>query len=589
MHSKTFHWLLIVAIMLAALPVMASQAGTAAAQATCGTAPAPRLSIGQTARVVVSSGTGNNLRSGPSATGTTVLGVMPEGEIFTVIAGPQCAENFWWYEVRRWDGQTGWTSEGVSGDYWVQPWPFPGATIPTGTAPDLPNAEIAYFRGDALAMTAYAMGADGTNARMLGGQVAADNVLAWSSTGRVAYSDGSNIWVVGETDVINLTNTTGASNYQPAWSPDGTQIAFVSNRDGNAEIYVVAVSGGALRRLTNDPAEDLMPAWSPDGTRLAFVSTRTGSMALFMLGVAGTPAEAVTADAAIDVMSPAWSPDGTQIAYIGAGEDQAALYTIQPGGIPLTLTTTESVLHFAWAPDGSRIAYAAEVPAGSGAQEVFSVRPDGTDRLQYTVDGGTVAGVSWSPDGNWIAFAKGVAGARDIFTLRAAGFGLANLTNSPTVDETHPTFQPASTPGILQPPTPVPGTTPAAPTNPAAQDLLLIYDAAVPVFTLKNVSGQYIDLTPLSFSGAGMTVSTAIWADYSSSPINAFMPNACLMVWRFGLPEQPTPAECGTARQGWTSDQVSMFWTGPEFTVLYNGAPVATCQSAAGRCDVDLP
>ncbi len=67
-------------------------------------------------------------------------------------------------------------------------------------------------------------------------------------------ADGSN--------VLNLTNAVGLDD-QPAWSPDGTKIAFRSNRDGNFEIYVMNVDGTGQTRLTNDPAEDTDPAWRP--------------------------------------------------------------------------------------------------------------------------------------------------------------------------------------------------------------------------------------------------------------------------------------------------------------------------------------
>ena len=62
---------------------------------------------------------------------------------------------------------------------------------------------------------------------------------------------------------VNLTNSPGVDGGFPAWSPDGTRIAFVSRRDGDAEIYVLDADGSGVKRLTSDPANDRSPVWSP--------------------------------------------------------------------------------------------------------------------------------------------------------------------------------------------------------------------------------------------------------------------------------------------------------------------------------------
>ena len=74
-------------------------------------------------------------------------------------------------------------------------------------------------------------------------------------------------------------------NWLPAWSPDGTRIAFSSTRDGNPEIYVVNRDGSNLRRITNHPGIDITPTWSPTGTQIAFTSDRTGTPQIYVVGV----------------------------------------------------------------------------------------------------------------------------------------------------------------------------------------------------------------------------------------------------------------------------------------------------------------
>ena len=91
----------------------------------------------------------------------------------------------------------------------------------------------------------------------------------------VMNSDGSN--------VNRLTPQDSSDSYQPAWSPDGTKIAFGSNRDGNGEIYVMDVNGANVVRLTTHSAEDGQPAWSPDGSKIAFVTARDGNAEIYLM------------------------------------------------------------------------------------------------------------------------------------------------------------------------------------------------------------------------------------------------------------------------------------------------------------------
>lgn len=75
--------------------------------------------------------------------------------------------------------------------------------------------------------------------------------------------------------------TSTGLNQDPAWSPDGTRIAFASNRSGAIELWIMSATGTGLRQLTTK-GWNFDPSWSPDGTRIAFVSTRTGSEQIFV-------------------------------------------------------------------------------------------------------------------------------------------------------------------------------------------------------------------------------------------------------------------------------------------------------------------
>ena len=82
--------------------------------------------------------------------------------------------------------------------------------------------------------------------------------------------------------VGNLTNN-AANDYFPSWSPDGTKIAFGTDRDGNYEIYVMNVDGSNLINLTNNAATDYYPSWSPEGTKIAFGTNRDGNYEIYVM------------------------------------------------------------------------------------------------------------------------------------------------------------------------------------------------------------------------------------------------------------------------------------------------------------------
>src|SRR5881628_3764924 len=105
-----------------------------------------------------------------------------------------------------------------------------------------------------------------------------------------------------------------AFDFWPSWSPDGSRIAFTSDRDSpidreNLDIYVMNADGTAIVRVTSDTAQDDEAAWSPDGGRLVFRSHRDGNDDIYAVNVDGTGLVRLTTDAAADVQ-PAWSPDG---------------------------------------------------------------------------------------------------------------------------------------------------------------------------------------------------------------------------------------------------------------------------------------
>jgi TolB protein len=110
-------------------------------------------------------------------------------------------------------------------------------------------------------------------------------------------------------NVRQLTDDPGSAwDYHPAWSPDGSRIAFASNRDGDDDIYVMDADGRNVRQLTDVPLWfERSPVWSPDGTRIAFVSDRDYDYDIYVMDADGGNVRQLTDDPGRDT-SPVWSP-----------------------------------------------------------------------------------------------------------------------------------------------------------------------------------------------------------------------------------------------------------------------------------------
>ena len=110
--------------------------------------------------------------------------------------------------------------------------------------------------------------------------------------------------------------TNDAMDVSPAWSPDGSRIAFITNRDGNDEVYVMTADGSDVQRLTNTSnASESFPAWSPDGKQMTFDSDREGNWEIFGVASSGADTRRLTDSPGDDWIS-SWSPDGSQIVFI---------------------------------------------------------------------------------------------------------------------------------------------------------------------------------------------------------------------------------------------------------------------------------
>lgn len=301
--------------------------------------------------------------------------------------------------------------------------------------------------------------------------------LAFISSRNDDDPEGCSTWCTTEIYTVNaegddLTRLTNVSamNRSPAWSPDGTRIAFASSRDEadpsacpfkcNFEIYIMNADGSEQTRLTNNPKVDNWPNWSPDGKRIAFTSYRDGNAEIYVMNADGSGQMQLTDNPASDLW-PVWSPDGSRVAfvsdrnypdtecilaecpydiYVMAVQADGGQITPESNLIQLHQTNSFFVNLFSvwWSPDSQKIL---SHVINDGNYGIYVVNADGSDLVYLTDDSANNLSPVWSPDGTQMAFTSERDGNAEIYIMNMDGSHPTRLTNDPATD-----FQPIWSP-----------------------------------------------------------------------------------------------------------------------------------------------
>jgi len=276
----------------------------------------------------------------------------------------------------------------------------------SGGLPSVASTQIAFVSSRTGSKEIWVMDYDGANQHPLTSLRSIAITPRWSPDGsRIAFTCFAPYNGLTSAQICMYSMDTGklvafprfrGTNITPAWSPDGAQLIFSSSMQSNPELYVSDISGGRPKRLTFSNGANMSPAWNPKtGQTIAFVSDRGGTPQLYLMNADGTSTTKLDLPDKGYVIDPAWSPNGQLLAFSWRRpNDNYDLYIMDSASHQLVELTRDQGRNErpSWAPDGRHLVFES---TRTGTRQIWTMLADGSQPHQLTT-GGHNESPNWS-------------------------------------------------------------------------------------------------------------------------------------------------------------------------------------------------
>jgi TolB protein len=276
----------------------------------------------------------------------------------------------------------------------------------SGGLPSVASTQIAFVSSRTGAKEIWVMDYDGANQHALTSLRSIAITPRWSPDGsRIAFTCFAPYNGITSAQICMYSMDTGklvtfprfrGTNSTPAWSPDGTQLIFSSSMQSNPELYVTDISGGRPKRLTFSNGANMSPVWNPKtGQTIAFVSDRGGTPQLYLMNADGTSTTKLDLPDKGYVIDPAWSPNGQLLAFSWRRpNDNYDIYIMDAATRQLVELTRDQGRNErpSWAPDGRHLVFES---TRNGTRQIWTMLADGSQPHQLTT-GGHNESPNWS-------------------------------------------------------------------------------------------------------------------------------------------------------------------------------------------------